>query len=139
MQRVTVNPKNGRTEHVHVSLEALYPNTGSPGIELSFEELMASHRGWLNKIWKAETPFCLKDSLEVEDKANGPNPSANGLSGDISDSLISTHDPHMLDENGFAKETNREGKARKMRVKEINETQISKSQLTGPCYETYEM
>ena len=50
-QRVTVNAKTGKAEHVFVNLEAVYPNDNE---ELSFEELRAKHRGWMDKDWAAE-------------------------------------------------------------------------------------
>jgi checkpoint serine/threonine-protein kinase len=137
MQRVTVNPKNGRSEYVFVNLEALYPNTGYPGTEFSFEELMAGHRGWLNKIWNPEINHTQSDSRELEHKTDDSNLSSDALSGESPDSLVAVHDPVMLDENGLAKDLSREGRARKMKVKEINETQISKSQLPKFYYEAY--
>ena len=137
MQRVTVNPKNGRTEYVFVNLEALYPNTGSPGTEFSFEELMAGHRGWLNKIWKPKKNHSRSDSRELEYKTDESNLSADVISGEFTCSHVAAHDPVMLDENGLAKDLNRDGKARKMKIKEINETQISKSSLRTFYYEAH--
>jgi checkpoint serine/threonine-protein kinase len=127
VQRVTVNPKNGRSEYIFVNLEALYPNTDSPRTELSFEELIADHRGWLNKVWKPETSHGPNESPEVEHKMDKSNLSGDALTGEISNSLIAIHDPDMLDENGVANDPGREGRARKMKIKEINETQISES------------
>jgi checkpoint serine/threonine-protein kinase len=127
MQRVTVNPKNGRTERVHVNLEALYPGGDASGTELSFEELIAGHRGWLKKVWKQETSLRSDNPQKVEDKMDKSAFSADALSGEMLDSQTS-HNPVILDENGMAKDLCREGKARKMKIKEINETQISESE-----------
>jgi checkpoint serine/threonine-protein kinase len=122
---VTVNPKNGRSEHVFVNLEALYPTPEVPGTELCFEELMASHRGWLDKVWKSEavqrpvTPEAAENSKE-------PIVSGDNLGREVSEKLVISRDPILLDENGATKEQNREGRGRRMKIKEVNETQISR-------------
>jgi checkpoint serine/threonine-protein kinase len=119
---VTINPRNGRNEHVFVNLEALYPAPGTNGPELCFEELMAGHRGWLDKIWKPEnsqvattSPGSGEVDIDIEN-----------VSREFSGKLTIARDPVMLDENGVAKEHSREGKGRRMKIKEVNETQISK-------------
>lgn len=38
-----------------MNLEAVYPNDNDPNEELSFEELRAKSRGWLNRDWAAES------------------------------------------------------------------------------------
>jgi checkpoint serine/threonine-protein kinase len=132
-----VNPKNGRTEHVHVNLEALYPRSQASGTELTFEELIAAHRGWLDKVWKPETTHPRIESPNLADKTDESNFSADMLSEEVSERLLIAHDPVMVDENGAAKEHGREGKARKMKIKEVNETQISQSYVINPCDEAY--
>lgn len=116
---------------MYVNLEALYPNSETPKSELSFEEVMAGHRRWLNKIWRQETSSEPNDSLELNHKTNESNSSGDTLGGEISGSLT-TNDHVILDENGVAKELTRESKARKMKIKEINETQIIKAKLSSP-------
>ncbi|TGO55304.1 hypothetical protein BOTNAR_0248g00010 [Botryotinia narcissicola] len=54
LQQVTINPRNGRSERIFVNLEAVYPSPDEIGTELSFEELRAAHRGWLDKSWEPE-------------------------------------------------------------------------------------
>jgi checkpoint serine/threonine-protein kinase len=125
MQRVTVNPKNGRSEHVFVNLEALYPNPNIPGTELCFEELIAAHRGWLHRVWKPETARQSNDSPEMEDRTEDSNISNDTISREVSEKLTIARDPVMMDENGAVKEPSREGKVRRMKIKEVNETQIS--------------
>lgn len=50
----TLNPKTGRLEIVFVDLQKVYPNREDPmSVELSFEELRAKHRGWLEMDWDA--------------------------------------------------------------------------------------
>jgi checkpoint serine/threonine-protein kinase len=134
---VTVNPKNGRTEHVYVNLEALYPSSHAPGTELTFEELIAAHRGWLDKVWKPETTHRQIESPNMAGKTDESDLSADTLSQEVSERLVIAHDPVMVDENGAAKEHGREGKGRKMKIKEVNETQISESCVTHRRDEAY--
>jgi checkpoint serine/threonine-protein kinase len=122
---VTVNQK-GRTERIYVNLEAIYPTPDIVGTELSVEELRANHRGWLSKAWKPEMP---PKKVPVELSQGGNEESSiitEELSREVSEKLVIARDPIMLDENGATKETSREGKGRRMKIKEVNETQISK-------------
>lgn len=48
-----VNPRTGRRERVFVDLEAVYPDYRNPSHEVSFEELRAMKRGWMDKNWRA--------------------------------------------------------------------------------------
>lgn len=52
-----INPKTGRPERILVDLSAVYPDAEE---ELTFEEIMAKRRGWLDQKWpreiKAEEP-----------------------------------------------------------------------------------
>jgi checkpoint serine/threonine-protein kinase len=120
-----VNQK-GRTERIYVNLEAIYPTPDVVGTELSVEELRANHRGWLSKVWKPEMP---PKKILVELLQSGNEESSiitEELSREVSEKLVIARDPVMLDENGATKETSREGKGRRMKIKEVNETQISK-------------
>ncbi|GME32882.1 putative checkpoint protein kinase protein [Neofusicoccum parvum] len=48
----TVNPRTGKIERVFVNLEAVYPNADDPmAAEFCFEELRATHRGWMKYDW----------------------------------------------------------------------------------------
>jgi checkpoint serine/threonine-protein kinase len=49
-----VNPNNGKKERVFVDLRAVYPTPEQPGTELSFEEIWAANRGWLDTSWEDE-------------------------------------------------------------------------------------
>jgi checkpoint serine/threonine-protein kinase len=124
-QQVTVNQK-GRTERIHVNLEALYPSPEIIGSEFSLEELRANHRGWLSKVWEPELakPILeepsLLDEIPRESLCN-----ASELHQVVKDKLIISRDP-ILDENGATKEPARTGRGRRMKLKEVNETQISK-------------
>jgi checkpoint serine/threonine-protein kinase len=120
---VTVNAK-GRTERIFVDLESVYPTPEEIGTELSFEELRAASRGWLSKVWEPEIKPVSSDSASQENTGNS-FVSVENLSRDISEKLVIARDPPMLDENGATKEHGREGRGRRMKIKEVNATQIS--------------
>jgi checkpoint serine/threonine-protein kinase len=50
--REAVNPRTGRRERVFVDLEAVYPDYRNPVHEMSFEELRAIQRGWMDMDWR---------------------------------------------------------------------------------------
>lgn len=124
-QQVTVNPK-GRTERIYVNLEAIYPSPEIVGSELSLEELRANHRGWLSKVWEPELskPILDEPSL-IDELPKGSSCDADELHQIVKEKLVIARDP-VLDENGATKEPARTGKGRRMKIKEVNETQISK-------------
>src|SRR6187549_3376461 len=115
--QVLVNPQSGKRERVFVSLAAVYPTPEEPGSELSFEELWAANRGWLDQVW---------DDDSVALVADGSIPEIEELSGMVAERLV-VHETVMLDENGAIK-----GKSKKMRKMEMNETQISMSLKAVP-------
>jgi checkpoint serine/threonine-protein kinase len=176
---VTVNQK-GKTERIHVNLEAIYPTPEIIGSELSLEELRAGHRGWLTKVWEPEIPNepSSKAIPIFRDKSSEATPvfrdtpseaipvfrdtpsesipvfrdtsskaipvfrdtssraipifrDTKGSSKDkepnreVSTKLVIARDSATLDENGVRKESAREGRGRRMKIKEVNETQIS--------------
>jgi checkpoint serine/threonine-protein kinase len=130
-EQITVNARNGRQERIFVNLEAAYPTPEIAGTELSFEELRADSRGWLSKQWKPEKVdiFVLEDTKSV-DTAQKPS----CLEGEylelhqtFAEKLIIPRDEPNLDENGALKETAREGRSRKLKTMEVNETQISRA------------
>jgi len=128
---VTVNQK-GRTERIFVNLEAIYHTPEIVGSELSLEELRAGQRGWLSKIWKPEIlPPQTEASPDLQDGNEDSNINVNEIVREVSEKLVIARDPVTLDENGAAKETSREGKGRRMKIKEVNETQISQSRRTS--------
>jgi checkpoint serine/threonine-protein kinase len=114
--QVIINPQNGKRECIFVNLEAVYPTPNEPGTELSFEEIWASNRGWLQRPW----------SSEPEPKGN--HTTVEEVNQKIAEKLVIHRDPMLLDENGAAKEISRGEKSKKMKVIEVNETQISKFQ-----------
>jgi checkpoint serine/threonine-protein kinase len=109
----------GKKERVFVDLRAVYPTPEEPGTELSFEEVWARNRGWMDRVWddeiaEEETPLQGENAMSEVDL----------LAEAVSEKLVVHHDVVMLDENG-APILPREGKPRKKKVMEVNETQIS--------------
>jgi checkpoint serine/threonine-protein kinase len=113
-----------------VNLEALYPSPDIVGSELSLEELRAARRGWLTQVWvsqKQSNPVANEPVL-LDEQFDVVEPITQKV-----EKLVIARDPVTvpLDENGAMKETNREGRGRKMKIKEVNETQISQSNASG--------
>ncbi|KAL2854494.1 Mad3/BUB1 homology region 1-domain-containing protein [Aspergillus pseudoustus] len=52
--REAINPRTGRRERVFVDLDAVYPDYKNPNHEVSFEELRAIKRGWMDMDWGAQ-------------------------------------------------------------------------------------
>jgi len=50
---VALHPQTGKKERVFVDLEAVYPTPEEAGTELSFEEIWAQNRGWMEIDWGA--------------------------------------------------------------------------------------
>ena len=118
--QVTVNPVNGKRERVFVDLRAVYPTPDEPGTELSFEEVWAANRGWLNCEWEDEA---LEELPSMMNENATPTRIAVNR---VSQKIAVHHDVVTLDENG-APIYHKETKARKKKVIETNETQISQS------------
>ena len=122
--QVTVNAR-GQKERVFVDLREVYPTPEEPGTELSFEEVWARKRGWLDKTWPDET---VEDESMLRNE-NGDN-SVDLLTAAVSEKLVVHQDVVMLDENGAPIFPNK-GKSKKKKVIEVNETQISECSLSS--------
>ncbi|PSR80808.1 Mad3/BUB1 homology region 1-domain-containing protein [Coniella lustricola] len=119
--QVTKNPMTGRKERVFVDLQAVYPSPDVPGTEMSFEEIWAANRGWLDQTWD-DAPIA-KSTAMHDDVLQVPG----------SPQLDILHDVIMLDENGQVPDQYRDGRSsKKMKVMEVNETQIIKANLDSP-------
>ena len=131
---MTVNQK-GRTERIFVNLEAIYHAPEIVGSELSLEELRAGQRGWLSKVWQPEIPLKPnhEDSLDPQGGTGESNVNTDEIVREVSEKLVIARDPVTLDENGAAKEAGREGRGRRMKIKEVNETQISRLRTNRPA------
>ncbi|KAI1828021.1 Mad3/BUB1 homology region 1-domain-containing protein [Xylaria intraflava] len=125
--QVIVNPQNGRRERIHVNLEAVYPAPEEPGTELSFEEIWAANRGWLDACWDDES--LIDHHPAVADENASP---VDVLSGAVEQKLIIHRDTVELDENGTVKDHAKPSKGRKKKVMEVNETQVIKANLDSP-------
>ncbi|KAL7892566.1 Mad3/BUB1 homology region 1 domain-containing protein [Trichoderma sp. SZMC 28014] len=126
--QVTVHPQTGKREYIFVDLAAVYPTPEEPGTEMSFEEIVAAHRGWLEREWdtdranESHTPDGMVPLREIEN-----------LTQDTTEKPVIDGDPMMLDENGVAGGKPREPRTgRKKKVMEVNETQIIKAKLDSP-------
>lgn len=115
---MTKNPTNGKKERVFVDLQAVYPSPEEPGTELSFEEIWAANRGWLNQSWDEVSTVGHPDEISP--------PVVAGVK------LTIHRDVVALDENGHIPELHRDGRGKKKKTMEVNETQISKSTPSLP-------
>lgn len=126
-----MNPNTGKRERIYVDLATLYPTPDVPGSELSFEEVYARNRGWLDQAWDdASNPDV---NMQLDDE-NSPHAfadehaaSVDAMSRVVTEKLVIHRDdaPAMYDENGAVKEVPRGGKSKKIKRMEVNETQIS--------------
>lgn len=123
---MTVNPANGKKERVFVDLQAVYPSPEEPGTELSFEEIWAANRGWLDCTWEDDVPDELPAINEIKPSE------VDILTEAVSQKLVVHHDVVMLDENGRIQNYQKEGRSKKKKVMEVNETQIIKAKLDSP-------
>ncbi|OJJ45422.1 hypothetical protein ASPZODRAFT_134075 [Penicilliopsis zonata CBS 506.65] len=124
--REAINPRSGRRERVFVDLEAVYPDRRNPNHEISFEELRAMNRGWMDMDWKA-----YKQPLE---QISGNVPSTRQGTGKHSDSSCENEIPSQLieglviddtkarqHEQRFDQIDGKSGKARRLKVREVKE------------------
>ncbi|KAI2640595.1 Mad3/BUB1 homology region 1-domain-containing protein [Hypomontagnella submonticulosa] len=127
--QVVVNSQSGKRERVFVNLEAVYPTPEEPGTELSFEELWAASRGWLDVCWDDDDADAAEEQQEL---TPGQLPDVDFLADQVSAKLIVHRDVVELDENGALKHQPRPAKSKKKKVMEVNETQIIKAKLDSP-------
>ena len=137
-EQVILNAK-GRYERIFVNLEAMYPTPETDGSELCTEELMARERGYMNVAWEPEMPQV--SHVQPKQKKKGgfaifsgeeeaaPAPREASLSRTFEDKMeISRDDGQvpMVDENGQVIQSAKQGKNRRIKRVEVNETQTSK-------------
>lgn len=140
---MTVHPQTGKKEYIFVDLAAIYPTPEEPGTELSFEEIVAANRGWMDCSWEEDT---VDESLvEMSDAhLNEISQASNSIGGefevhrdfDMQDENAGSRvvgklqihrDLGMHDENGARKAPLDEARpAKKKKMMEVNETQVSK-------------
>ncbi|KAI0483028.1 hypothetical protein GGR56DRAFT_686193 [Xylariaceae sp. FL0804] len=124
--QVIVNPQSGKRERIFVQLEAIYPTPEEPGTELSFEELWAASRGWLDVNWDDES-IVERQGAPADENV----PEVDLLSRRVAEKLVVHQDVAMFDENGAIKEQPK-AKGRKKKVMEVNATQTIKANLDSP-------
>jgi checkpoint serine/threonine-protein kinase len=122
--REAINPRTGRRERVFVNLEAVYPDYKNPNHEVCFEELRAASRGWLRKDWSKPT----KPLKEIHTNAAGRG---SGLPSDLeemTDRSLAQDVKQKLVLGESSQDDPRDrrlSKVKKIKVKEVGETQTS--------------
>jgi checkpoint serine/threonine-protein kinase len=135
-ERETVNPRTGKPERVFVNLEAVYPDRDNPSHEMSFEELRAISRGWMDRDWASEKTKALK---EISGNVPCRDPIMEQDGSDSVDKTLSAQMQEKLDLDDRhppssdavdLREGSRDGKsgkARRLKLREVKaETQTSK-------------
>jgi checkpoint serine/threonine-protein kinase len=124
--QVTVHPQTGKKERIFVDLKAVYPTPEEPGTELSFEEIMAANRGWLDQSWPEEF---VDENLVPEPAPYIPE--IEQITHGVSEKLVIHRDVGMFDENGAVKDQPQPRVSKKKKMMEVNETQISEFLQVG--------
>jgi checkpoint serine/threonine-protein kinase len=107
-----------------VNLQAVYPDYKNPNLEVCFEELRAASRGWLNKDWRKPK----KPLKEIPSNSAGRASSSDGNE-NIDRSLAQDVKQKLSLEERSPQDERRErrlSKVKKIKVREIGETQTSK-------------
>ncbi|KAL4797706.1 Mad3/BUB1 homology region 1-domain-containing protein [Aspergillus venezuelensis] len=129
--REAINPRTGRRERVFVDLDAVYPDYKNPNIEISFEELRAMQRGWLDKNWRAS-----KEPLKQISGNATQLEQEKGLPDQLQQKLtLKDTDGHALHQPIDSERTQeaKAGKARKTKMREVKgETQTIKMKFDSP-------
>ncbi|KAJ5745761.1 hypothetical protein N7520_010943 [Penicillium odoratum] len=130
--REAVNPRTGRRERVFVDLEAVYPDRRNPAHEISFEELRAIQRGWMNKNWRSQKEPLQKISGNVGGfDSPVANPKAHSPNDDLRVSNLKKGiDGQDNEQHGFS--GGRPEKARPLKVKGETQTQTIKMNFDSP-------
>ncbi|KAF4459438.1 BUB kinase [Fusarium albosuccineum] len=136
--QISLHPQTGKKERVFVDLAAIYPTPEEVGTELSFEEIMAANRGWLDQSWEEEfmdenlVPEPVVPLREIEEISKGVGEKLL-IHQDPVDKLVIHKDNVQYDENGRVIEQPRGPRGgKKKKVIEVNETQIIKAKLDSP-------
>lgn len=116
-----------------MNLEAVYPDYKNPSCEISFEELRAISRGWMQKDWSSQK----KALKEISGNATSRNPSLQdykqgtdkALEGEMNQRLAirekSSHQTETVELQDEPRD-GKSGKPRKMKMREIGETLTSR-------------
>lgn len=129
-----MNSKTGKPERVFVNLEAVYPNSTNPSEEMSFDELRAAHRGWIDKNWKEEsmgTPQAISGNAQ-RPRHSPTHAAVDQLSKDLErkvsiDEYESSQQSTPTEANQSLSKQIKSTKQKRMKIKEIKqETQTSR-------------
>lgn len=115
-----------------VNLEAVYPDRRNPNHEICFEELRAASRGWLTKNWsKVKRPL---NEIHINTVERNTEPFLDSV--DVSEQFLAQDMRQRLilqEESSPNENKNRRlSKARKMKIKEVGETQTSEFSAPEP-------
>ncbi|PWY78248.1 hypothetical protein BO70DRAFT_317027 [Aspergillus heteromorphus CBS 117.55] len=136
--REAINPRTGRRERVFVNLDAVYPDYKDPNNEVSFEELRAINRGWMDKDWRAhKKPLKQISGNATSADLPSENPLEHGLENDLPAQFnrkLTVKDTDNRDaERAHASQEGKSGKSRKLKVREVKgETQTIKMKFDSP-------
>ncbi|GMG37190.1 unnamed protein product [Aspergillus oryzae] len=128
--REAVNPRTGRRERVFVNLDAVYPDYTNPNVEVSFEELRAMRRGWMDKKWRPQKEPLRQISGNENSAAIDP---ARALPDEFNEKLTMKDADISAQQQAPESDAHHEakaGKARKLKLREVKqETQTGKTAL----------
>ncbi|KAI5462966.1 Mad3/BUB1 homology region 1-domain-containing protein [Mariannaea sp. PMI_226] len=127
--QISVHPQTGKKERIFVDLAAIYLTPEEQGTELSFEEIMAANRGWLDCSWEDE----LIDENLVPEPVLVPLKDIEDISKGVGEKLVIHQDSVHYDENGaIVEQQPRPRGGKKKKIIEVNETQVIKAKLDSP-------
>ncbi|KAN0068128.1 hypothetical protein V8E54_013698 [Elaphomyces granulatus] len=139
--REAVNPRTGRRERVFVNLEAVYPHHHDPTYGMSFEELRAISRGWMDKDWRSQRRTLKEVSGNTAcrqlSSVNEKESASDGLLAAVVDKSLTLWDSNSHQMETTVNQTEncdgKTSKARKIKVREVKgETLIIKTNLDSP-------
>ena len=119
-----------------MNLAAVYPNANDPNEEMSFEELRARSRGWLDKVWTSDHEKQRQHQMTAQPASQSilSSPTVNEV--EARDTQESQQAPGAVEQKDgqheltSTQDVTREGRAarpKKMKIMEVKgETQTSK-------------
>ena len=130
-----MNPKTGKPERVFVNLEAVYPNPADPSVEMSFDELRAKRRGWMDKVWGEDTSLKLVQTVsaivQTPESESIATEEERKMSTDFQKKVVVEEETEPIQQQSPSQSQSQEGKPakqKKMRLREVKqETQTGSS------------
>ncbi|KAL3456747.1 Mad3/BUB1 homology region 1-domain-containing protein [Aspergillus heterothallicus] len=128
--REAINPRTGRRERVFVDLAAVYPDYKNPNHEVSFEELRAIKRGWMDIHWRSQ-----KEPLR-QISGNATQTDENHIDETLPeqfDEKLSMKNADEVASSQPLESDTKAAKARKLKIREVKaETQTVKMKFDSP-------